>query len=174
MRKFGVAIIVMLLFVMAHNVEAQVKIGVVSLQRALDESAAGKKAVEDMRRIFESKQKTIESRKNDLKQMQQELNSQSSLLSEEAKREKMNLYQQEMKELQRLVQDSNEELKRRESELVGKIARELRDVVKSLGKELGYDLILEYQESGVLYRSAAVDITDQVIARYDEEQKAKN
>jgi len=58
--------------------------------------------------------------------------------------------------------------------LVGKIARELRDVVKSLGKELGYDLILEYQESGVLYRSAAVDITDQVIARYDEEQKAKN
>jgi len=43
MRKFGVAIILMLLFVMAHNVEAQVKIGVVSLQRALDESAAGKR-----------------------------------------------------------------------------------------------------------------------------------
>jgi outer membrane protein len=174
MRKSGVAIFLMLFFLMAHNAQAQIKIGVVNLQRALDESAAGKKAVEDMRKIFESKQKTIEKRKSDLKQMQQELNSQSSLLSEEAKREKMNLYQQEMKELQRLVQDSNEELKRKESELVGKIARELRGIVKSLGKDLGYDLILEYQESGVLYRSDAVDITSQVIARYDKEQKARN
>lgn len=174
MKKFGVVIFLMLFFVVAQNVQAQIKIGVVNLQRALDESVAGKKAVEDMRAIFESKQKTINKRKSDLKQMQQELNSQSSLLSDEAKREKMNLYQQEMKELQRLVQDSNEELRRKESELVGKIARELRGVVRSLGKELGYDLILEYQEGGVLYNSSAVDITSQVIARYDKEQKAKN
>jgi outer membrane protein len=65
-------------------------------------------------------------------------------------------------------------MKRKENELVGKIARELRDVVKRLGRELGYDLILEYQESGVLYKSEIVDITSQVISRYDKEQKAKN
>ena len=76
--------------------------------------------------------------------------------------------------MQRLVQDSNEELKRKENELVGEIAKELRDVVKRLGKELGYDLILEYQESGVLYKSDIVDLTTQVIERYDNEQKAKN
>jgi outer membrane protein len=173
MRKFVVSIFLMLLFIVVHNVDAQ-KIGLVNLQKALDESSAGKVAVENMRKVFEAKQKVIENKKADLKQMQQELNSQSSLLSEEAKKEKLTLYQQEMKELQRLVQDSNEELKRKENELVGKIARELRDVVKKLGKELGYDLILEYQESGVLYKSETVDLTHQVIERYDNEKKAKN
>lgn len=173
MRKFGVSIVVMLFFIVAYNVDAQ-KIGLVNLQKALDESIAGKKAVEDMRKIFEAKQKVIESKKADLRQMQQEINSQSSLLSEEAKKEKLTLYQQEMKKLQRLVQDSNEELKRKENELVGEIAKELRDVVKRLGKELGYDLILEYQESGVLYKSETVDLTKQVIERYNNEQKAKN
>jgi outer membrane protein len=173
MRKFVVSIFLMLLFIVVHNVDAQ-KIGLVNLQKALDESSAGKVAVENMRKVFEAKQKVIENKKADLKQKQQELNSQSSLLSEEAKKEKLTLYQQEMKELQRLVQDSNEELKRKENELVGKIARELRDVVKKLGKELGYDLILEYQESGVLYKSETVDLTHQVIERYDNEKKAKN
>jgi outer membrane protein len=174
MKKIGLSMIVMLLFLLAYNAGAETKIGLVNLQKALDESIAGKIAVDDMRKIFEAKQKIIENKKNELKQMQQELNSQSSLLSEEAKKEKLNLYQQEMKELQRLVQDSNDEMKRKENELVGKIARELRDVVKRLGKELNYDLILEYQESGVLYKSDIVDITSQVISRYDKEQKAKN
>lgn len=174
MKKIGLSMIVMLFFVLAYNVSAETKIGLVNLQQALDESIAGKIAVDDMRKIFEAKQKIIENKKSELKQMQQELNSQSSLLSEEAKKEKLNLYQQEMKDLQRLVQDSNDEMKRKENELVGKIARELRDVVKRLGRELGYDLILEYQESGVLYKSEIVDITSQVISRYDKEQKAKN
>jgi outer membrane protein len=174
MRKFGIMVITILFLVAAYNVQAQTKIGLVNLQRALDESVAGKNAVNDMRKVFESKQKIIESKKADLKQMQQELNSQSSLLSEEAKKEKLTLYQQEMKELQRLVQDSNEELKRKENELVAKIARELREVVKEIGREQHYDLILEYQESGVLYKSDLVDLTSQVIERYDKEKKSKN
>ncbi|MDY6820417.1 MAG: OmpH family outer membrane protein [Deferribacterota bacterium] len=153
---------------------ADVKVGVANLQRALDESEAGKQAVEKMKEFFQEKQKEINRRKAELAQLKEEITNQSSLLTEEAKKDKMSTYQDRMKELQRFIQDSNEEMRKKESEYVSKIARELRDVVKELGRELGYDLIIEADQGGVLYNSNMVDITGKVIERYNRKWKAKD
>jgi outer membrane protein len=163
----------LVLFLFVVSAGAEIKIAVVNLQKALDESTAGKKAVEEMRDLFGAKQKTIENKRAELKQMQQELNNQSSLLTEQAKKDKLEVYQQDMKELQRYIQDSNDEMKKRENEYISRIARELRNVVMRIGKELNYDLIIEAQEAGVLYHSNVIDMTVSVIDRYNSEWNAR-
>jgi len=173
MKKI-VAVIVMFVGICLNQGFAEVKIRVVDLQRALDESTAGKRAVVEMKRVFKVKQDEIERKKAALKLMQDELNVQSGLLSEDAKQDKLEEYQKELKVLQRHIQDSNDEMKKKEGEYVNKIAVELRELVRVMGKESGYDIILEAQEAGTLYSSASIDITNPVIERYDRDWNARN
>lgn len=56
---------------------------------------------------------------------------------------------------------------------MAKIAGELRDVVEKLGKELGYSVIFEKRESGVLYNADSADITRLVVERYNKEWNSK-
>ena len=173
MKKVFALTLLFIAFI-AQTGSAEVKICIVDLQAALDESEAGKKAVADMKHVFTVKQKEIENKRAALKVMQDDLNNQSALLTEEAKQDKLEIYQKELKKLQRYIQDSNEEMKKKEGEHVQKIAEQLKDMVKQLGKELGYDLILEAQESGVLHNSPSIDITKLVIERFDRSWNARN
>ncbi len=152
---------------------ANTKIAVFDMQKALDESDAGKSAVESMKKEYQELQKEIDTKSLELKKMQDEINAQSAILSDDAKQSKMDEYQKKLKDLQRIIKDANEEFKKKEQNLVTKIANELRDVVEKLGKELGYGVIFEKRESGVLYSSDTVDITKLVIERYNKQWNSK-
>lgn len=171
-RKVGVLFLA-IFFVLIGSAYAELKVAVVNMQKALDECDAGKAAVEEMKKLYSAKQKEISEKQNELKKMQEEINNQSALLSEDAKQAKLDEYQQKLKDLKRYVADSNEELKKKEQEFISKIATDLKAVVEKLGKELKYDIILEARESGVLYNSGKVDITNLVIERYNKEWHAK-
>lgn len=152
---------------------SEVKIGVVNMQRALDESDSGKAAVEKMKAEFSQMQDKINKETELLKKMQEDINNQSSLLTEEAKQKKIEEYQKRYKDIQRLVSDSNEAMKKKEQQYVGKIAQDLVDLVEKMGKELNYDIVIEAKESGVLYSSKKLDLTDLLIERYNKEFNAK-
>lgn len=173
MRKIAT---IAVLFVLAFSTVAiaELKIAVVDLQKALDESDAGKAASKKIEQEYKEMQAKIQKKRDELQSMQAELNSQSSILSEQAKQNKMAEYQDELKNLKRMVDDSNAELQRQERSYVSKIADDLTEVVRKLGKELKYDIILERQEAGVVHNSETVDITPLVIERYNKEWNAEN
>ncbi|UOD35029.1 OmpH family outer membrane protein [Deferribacteraceae bacterium V6Fe1] len=172
MKKILGVLLVLSMFI-TTGAFAEVKIGVVNMQKALDESDAGKDAVAKMKKEYDQMQQEINKESEALKKMQEELNNQSSLLTEEAKQKKLDEYQKKLKEVQRLVKDANDELKKKEQDYVAKIARELAELVEKLGKELNYDLIVEAKESGVMYNSKKIDITDILIDRYNKEWHKK-
>ncbi len=152
---------------------ANSKIAVFDMQKALDDSDAGKAAVESMKKEYQELQKEIDVKSLELKKMQDEINAQSAILSDDAKQTKMDEYQKKLKDLQRIIKDANDEFKKKEQNLVAKIAGELRDVVEKLGKELGYSVIFEKRESGVLYNADSADITRLVVERYNKEWNSK-
>jgi outer membrane protein len=172
MKKI-ILVLSMVFLVFGSAAIAEVKIGVVNMQKALDKCDAGKASIEKIKKEYQAKQIEIDAKSKALQKMQDELNNQSSLLSESAKKEKLAQYQKELKELKRFIQDSNEELKRKEAEAVNKIGKELAEVVRKLGKELKYTIILEEMGAGAIYFSNKVDITDLVVERYNKEWHAK-
>ncbi|HHN64278.1 MAG TPA: OmpH family outer membrane protein [Nitrospirae bacterium] len=150
-----------------------VKIGYVDLQKALNESEGGKRAKSSLEEIIKAKQKVIDERGAEIEKLKSEIDKQASLLSPEALKKKQDELDRKIREYKRFVQDSQEEVKKKEAELTNEILKDLVKVVKKIGKEEKYTIILEKAEGLILYADNAIDLTDKVIKRYNEEIKTK-
>jgi outer membrane protein len=146
---------------------ASLKIGFVDLQRALNESEAGKKAKKEFQEKVNKLQKKLARMQGEIKRLQNELEKQGMLLSDQAKEEKEREYKRRLKDFQRLYKDSQEELQAKDAELTKKIIKELQKVIIQYGKDKGYSLILEKSESSILYGDRDIDITNEIIRIYN-------
>lgn len=142
------------------------KIAVVDLQKALNSVAEGKAAKKRLKKDFESKQKKLDSQQKALLKKKQELESGLSMLSEDAKRKKVMEYQQEMYTLQQTYMQLQGELSQAEAKATKKIFDKMGKILEKIGKEKGYDLIVE-KNAGVIYAKETLDITKELIKRYD-------
>ncbi len=177
MKRFFVFVIASLLFFgagissKAFATEG-LKIGIVDLFRALNESDEGKKATSELESLIKSKQTLLEEKGKKIETMKGELEKQSAVLSAEAKKAKEEEIERLIRDYQRLMSDSQSEVKKKEAELTDKILKELRQLINTMSQEQGYTLILERAEGLILYADKSIDITDALIKRYNE-SKAK-
>ncbi|MEZ4598877.1 MAG: OmpH family outer membrane protein [Syntrophotaleaceae bacterium] len=171
MRKVLGSIVALLLLVAAPVSAAELKIGYIDLQKALNLSEAGKVAKSQIAEKVKKFQGTIESRQNELKKLNQEMEKQKMVLSAEAKAEKERDYQQKIKDYQRFAKDAQEELQQEDAQATRSILEDLFKVVKDIGNKGKYTMILEKTESSVLYADDAINLTDEVIAAYNKVYK---
>ncbi len=163
-------VLILLVFVAVASA-AEIKIGVVDMQRALNECDAGKEAKEIMKSEFQKFQGEIVKRRKDLQALKETLQSQGLMLSEKAKKEREMEYQNKVKEFKRWGEDRQSELKRKERDMTNATLKGLTAVVKRLGEEDKFALILEKNEAIVLYGSKTVDLTDRVIQIFNSTHK---
>jgi len=57
--------------------------------------------------------------------------------------------------------------------LIKKMRDEMLAIVDELVKERGYDLVFDLSSSGLIYFQPALDITEEVIKKYDEASSRK-
>ncbi len=149
------------------------KVGVVDLQKAMALSEAGQKAKAVFQKKVDRVQKDLKAKQDELALLKDELDRQSSLLSDEARMEKQSSYQVGLKDFKRRYEDAQEELRREDAKLSEKILKELQVVIDDYGEKEHYDLILEKTQSGLLHRNMDLDITSKIILLYDESKKGK-
>ncbi|VAX31888.1 Outer membrane protein H precursor [hydrothermal vent metagenome] len=170
MKRVGILLIVGLLFSsLAYG--AELKIGYVNLQKALNESEGGRKAKADLDEIIKAKQVVIDKKGKELEKLKADLDKQSALLSEDAKKAKQEDLDRRMRDFQRFVQDAQAEVKKRESEFTNELLKDLRKIIAAIGKEEHYTLILERVEGFILYADKSIDLTGKVISKYNEKMK---
>ncbi len=146
---------------------AQSKIGYVDLQRALNEVSEGKKAKSKLKKDFEKKQKDLNKKQEELRKMKENIEQNSMMLSDDAKRQKAMEFQQRLVELQQVYVKHQEELAKAEAKATKKIFDKMGKIIEQIAKEKGYDLVLERTESALLYAKDGMDLTNELIKRYD-------
>lgn len=146
---------------------ADMKVGIVDLQRALNESSAGKRAKDQFKGEFEKMQNGLKSEKDSLDRLKEDLDKKSVVLSEDQRKTKMEDFERRRRDLRRKLEDSDAELRKKDQELTGNILKDLAVVIQEIGEREGYTLILENSSSSVLYGSKSIDITDSVIKAFD-------
>ncbi len=150
------------------------KFAYVDLQRALNECMAGKEAKATLEKEKEEKQKQIQEKEKQIEALKAEIEAKKTVLSQEALQRKQDDLDRLMRDLKRFVQDANEELQKKQQQFTNNILTELVKVVQELGKERGYTFIFERVPGVLLYVDEGLDLTDEVIKRYDEKyQKEK-
>lgn len=170
--KKAVTLIVALVMFTAFNWRpadaAEVKIGVVDLMKALNESNSGKKAKTELEALIKSKQSGVDEKGREIEKLKGDLDKQASVLSADAKKSKEEELERLLREYQRLVSDSQAELKKKESELTGEILKQIRAVIDKIGQEGGYSMIIENADGIILFSKKEINITDEVLKRYNE------
>ncbi len=144
-----------------------VKIGVIDLQTAINDSKKGQGAKAALVKKFEKRQNELSTRESELQKMQEDLERQSAMLSPEAKYEKEKTLKRKMRDFQDIYRDYSEQMKKDEMESTQPIVEGILLEAHNYGKENGFTLILEAKKAGVLYVPDSMDITAEVVKRYD-------
>ena len=159
------AIFLFLLLAVPVRSQEGVKIGFVDLDRALNESRAGRSALEKLQANVKETESSLLKEKQELERLRSDIDKKGLLLREEERRNLEMEFQRRVRNYQRGMRDSQEELNQRKNELMADILKGLEKVVTEIGKKEKFTLILE--RSQVLYTDQGVDITDTVLKRYD-------
>jgi outer membrane protein len=165
------ALATMVLAGSANTGQAQVKIGVVDLQRAINETEDGRQAKRRLKKLFDERQKSLDQKQNQLKAQKESLERQQDVLSEDALRKKAEVFQAEVMELQQEYMQYQQELSAKEQELTQKILEKMQGILRRIGQTEGYTLIIEANEGGVVWVPSNLDVTDVLIQRYNKQAK---
>jgi outer membrane protein len=148
-----------------------IRIGVVDVQLVLNQSERGKAAKQKLDQEMAARQKDLDTKQQEVMKLQADFEKQAPLLSEQAKREKSEAIQRRIRDVRRMAEDANREIDKRVREAEMDVTREIFAIIHEYGKDQGYTLILTPDPRTVAYSSSTVDITPEIIKRYDAKQK---
>lgn len=150
--------------------KAESKIGIVDMQKAVQATAAGKKARESLDAEFKKRKESLDKKKGDIDKMGGDLEKKRSVLSEEVFNKKQMELQEEMMKFQKVVAENQMEIQKKEKELVEPILEKMRKAIAKVAQEKGYSIILEKQGQSVLFALNDTDLTDEVIKTFEKEK----
>jgi outer membrane protein len=171
-KRIGMVIGMMILSGWLGSVwAADFKIAYVDIQRAVNECNAGKEAKNSITKELEKIQRLNAEKQKELQTMKESLDKQTPMLTPDARANKEKEFQSKVRDYQRWVDDNQKDIQQKTQEKERNISIGLVKVIQKVGADEGYTLILERNESIVLFASKALDITDRVIKTYDAQKK---
>lgn len=146
-----------------------IKIGIVDMQKILQDSKAAKAARDEFVKEVEEKRRELATKAQEVQKLEQELAKMDPKTPPEKRREKQDRLKQQTRELNNLRQDIDEELKRRDRELTQKLIGEVMGTIRSFAQSERFSLILE--RSSIVAAEEGLDITDKIIKLHDSKKK---
>jgi len=173
-KKSFQAIVVasVLLFAAQGAMAAELKLGVMNVQKIIVGCKAGKAAKERFDLKMKDLQSSFTGEEADLKKLQAEIKKKSSAWSEEKKAEKVREFQKNGRELQAKTEDARFEMKQLQDKELEPILKSLEKVVETYGKDQGYTMILD-SKSGVIFYDKTTDVSDSIMKLLDKAMAAK-
>ena len=150
---------------------ADYKIAYVDIQKAVNESNAGKDAKKAITKEVEKFQRQITDKQKELQTLKESLEKQAPMLTPDARATREKEYQNKLREFQRWGEDTQNEINQKRMDVERNISIGLLKVIQKVGADDGYTLILEKNENIVLFVSKAIDITDRAIKAFDAQKK---
>ena len=151
------------------------KVAVMDQQAVMEQSKAGKRALEEMKSYSLTRQKIVSADDQELKEMETSLQDPNSKLSEEAKQEEQEQLRAELVAYQRRLADFNREVQQKQREMVTEYAKKIAAAAQAVAQKGGYQAILDKGSESmvriVLYAQPGLDVTDRVVKEFDLQNK---
>ena len=145
------------------------RIGVIDFNRAVVESADGKKAAEAIKGEMSKLEADFTKAQGELESMQKEAQSKASVLSDAAKAELATKIDRKNVELTRINEDAQKQMSDLQERHFGPIAQAISKEVSAYASEQGLALVLDgsMQPSNIIFANDIADITTEIIRRYN-------
>ena len=173
MKKFLVSMAVAALAIPAlAQSSAPARVAVIDVNKVLSSSTAGKVAAAKLKQLQEDKMARAQKLDEEIKTLDNDINTKKISLSEEKLTDMAKQLSDKKIAMQRFAQDADRELGEAQNKLMLDINNKIMPLVDQVGKEMGLAAIFNKFESGLIYASEAIDITDVVIKRFNDAQGA--
>lgn len=146
---------------------AETKIGYVDLQRALNEIEEGKTAKAALKRDFDAKQKQLDAKKVEFDKLRQDFEKQAVVMAEQARRDKAAELDRKANDLQQFWGQLQKDLSEREREVTRGIFDKMAAIVRDIATADGFAMVLERNDSGLVFALPALDVTNELIRKYN-------
>ncbi|MFZ4734461.1 MAG: OmpH family outer membrane protein [Bradymonadia bacterium] len=146
---------------------AQAKVAIVDMQRALTETEDGKTAKAQLEKLKDAKQKDIDAQQTELRKLKEQFDTQRAMLKDDVRQQREMELAEKLNALKmRYVQDQ-QTLAVDEAKATKPILERMSRILQTMGRDQKWTLILEKNESSVLYSEASLDLTNELIRRYN-------
>ncbi|HEY3054462.1 MAG TPA: OmpH family outer membrane protein [Thermoanaerobaculia bacterium] len=168
MKKFLIMVAAAALAAPMLAQTAPARVAVIDVQRVLANSAAGKTASERLKKMQEERMAKAKQMDDEMQKLDADINNKKLSLSEDKLAEMQKQLSDRKIAAQRYAQDAEREMGEARDRALMELEGKIKPVIDSLGKEMGLAAIFNKFESGLVYASEAIDITDSVIKRFND------
>ncbi len=151
---------------------ADVKVGYVNIQRALDELEEGKAAKARLQGLLEAKQKELDKERDALRKEKELLDKQAGLMSEEVRLQRQNDLQQRLVELAQRWEKGTAELTNKKQAEMQPIFTKLYPIIEMIAEREGLTMVFN-KTSAMVYGQPRLDYTNEMIRLYRERNRGK-
>jgi outer membrane protein len=172
MKKFVISVAVAALAAPMFAQTAPSRVAVIDVQKVLAQSSQGKASFEKLKKMQEDRIEKAKAMDEELRKLDADVATKRLSLSEDKLTEMQKQIADKKIAMQRYAQDADREVtEARDRELMALEAK-IKPVIDTLGKEMGLAAIFNKFESGLIYASDAIDVTDVVVKRFNEANPA--
>lgn len=144
-----------------------IKVGVVNSQDVLEQSAEGKRVMAQIQDKDKQNQDRLSSIDEEIRSLETRINTQRLTLTNEAMMQLSSDLDKKRTERKRFAEDSLREMQEFTTRLFQRVQNELLPIIEQLGKDKNLDIIFDLARSGAIYFNPTIDITQDVITRYN-------
>lgn len=166
-----VFLVVLLAVLTAPAWGQELKVGFVTIQKAISQSTRGKDARASFQADLKDKEAALSKEKAAIEKQQKDLEKQAVLMKASERTRAQRRLQLRVRDWERKMRDVREELNLREREITQEILKDLQKIIAEVGKTGKFTMILERGQ--LLYIDRGTDITDEVIKLYNERYQNK-
>lgn len=148
------------------------KIAFVVLQRVVAESAEGRAASGRVQALQQKKVAELNERQKAAQGLQEKLDKSGAVMSEAARVDLTKQVERANVDIQRATQDAQAEVQELQQQLQEEFQRRIAPIIEAVGKERGLHYIFNGPDSGLVWADAALDITNDVVKKFDQMKPA--
>ena len=146
---------------------AQQNVGVVNSQEVLEKSIEGKKIMNRFQQKDKENQKKLATMDEEIRKLETKLSTQRLTLTNEAMAQLSSDLEKIGTARKRFAEDSLREMQALQVRLFQRLQNELLPIIEAVGKEKNLVAIFDLGRSGLIYFNPVINITDEVIQKYD-------
>lgn len=168
MKKVIISLAVAALAAPMFAQNAPARVAVVDVQKVLTQSVPGKAAYDKLKKMQDDRVAKAKQMDEEMKKLESDLNTKRISLAEDKLAEMSKQIADKRILMQRFAQDADREIGEARDRELQALQVKIEPVIDAIGKEMGLAVIFNKFESGLVYASEAVEITDTVIKKFNE------
>src|SRR6266536_6011 len=166
--KYIPALIPFLLLTAAASAQP-VKLATIQVQAAIASTKEGKNSLQALESKFTTRRAALEKKQNDITTLQNQMRAGSATMSAEAKERLARDFDAKTKEFNRDKEDYETDVQQDEGRIVQQLGGKMMAIIQKYAQENKTAAVVDVSPQGpVLWADPSIDITSEVIKRYDE------